>query len=358
MNDFFTQYFRTCIITLFCIILISIFHENTSITKQSNKKVWILYFAHFGNLETNGKWVNWRMKKGEWIDHYFEPPLSIPSNYFPSLGLYSSQHKSTIKKHLKMISDCNIDAIIVPWDGPNRKQTQEMDKSFIDDSLKIIMELAPDFSIKVGVLLTNYIDRNNETEIEDIKYYLEQYNEASLKINDKPVIITGCSIEQEVIDKYCSSVYFVGFGKDLNDALTSYDNGYDGFTSYSLNNENTFLNDLQKWEYISNVLYDHGMNFIPSISPGLNESAFNIQLIYRAKSREGGKFYNNQWKQAFKTEADFILINSFNNWFDGTVIEPVSNTKNFPLNNDIWAGDNPNIFLDITKEWVDKFHDI
>lgn len=358
MNVFFQKYVVIWIIVISCICII--FFSNTisilDLNRKNNHQVWILYFAHFGNYESDGKWINWKIKKGPWVKQYFEPPLSIPSVYYPLLGLYSSHHKPTIKKHLKMLVESSISAVIVEWDGPNRQQINDYDPNFIDNSLQLIFSIGSQFDIKIGIILTNYFNRTKESVKEDINYYLSTYGnkENCLKVKNKPVIFVDHKFDN-LIEFSCSNASLFGLGETIQDALDSYENSFEGFSTYSPSLKSSPISNPVNWNYFNNILSSRNMVFVPSISPGVNASAFNIQLSHFSRSRKNGKYYDLQWKYALDSSSKIILINSFNNWFYGTVIEPVENSVKFSLNNDIWAGNDSFYFLQQTKKWIQQF---
>ncbi|OHT01826.1 glycoprotein endo-alpha-1,2-mannosidase [Tritrichomonas foetus] len=351
MSDFYQRYFLVCLVSILCICIVGYMHVPVVTQTKSNKQVWALYFAHYGNLETDGTWKIWKMKRGEWINKYFEPPSSIPSIYFPMLGLYSSHHKPTLKKHLAMISDAHIDAIIVPWDGQKTKDQKE--SGFIDESLEILMKLAPKYSIHVGILLSDTF-LTSKTAENNIEYYLNycigQYEESCLKYNKKPVVFAHHSLPH--VKSFHENISFFGFGDNLKEAISAHEKGFEGFTTYSPYTQTTFFDDPDHWDDSAKTLISRGINFVPSIMPGLNETVMNKQLAYRAKSRQSGKFYDSQWKAALDSGANIILINSFNNWLDGTVIEPVLNNANYQLDENIWAENDPEYFLHATEKWI------
>lgn len=360
MNKSITIYLRSCFITLICIFIL-VYSEPKlppiSKIKDANKHVWIRYIAHFGNLNTEGKWINWKIKKGDWTNQFFEPPLSIPSVFYPQLGLYSSHDRHTIKKHLKIISQSHISGLIVDWDGPSRQQFADSDENFIEVSFQLITELAQQFEIKIGIFLTDYYQRTSETIIQDLSYYIKTYSNRStcLKFNDKPIVFADQSIDPTIIDHFSSHISFFASGTKVHEIFDSYENGFVGFTTFASGLKHSALDDPTIWESLSTQLRSRNMTFVPSVKPGINMSAYNIQLEHKSKSRENGMYYEVQWEAAIGSGADIILINSFNNWIEGTVIEPVESSPHFPLNNDIWAGTDSNYFIDATEKYIRNF---
>lgn len=255
-----------------------------------------------------------------------------------------------------MLVNSSISAIIVEWDGPNHQQTNESEPNFIDRSLQLIYSIGSQFNIKIGVILSNYINQTEESVKEDINYYLTTYGnkENCLKISNKPVIFINSKFD-DLLDFGRENVSFFGFGETIQDSLNSYENYFEGFSTYSPSLKRSQISNSINWKNFSDILSSRKMFFVPSISPGVNASVFNIQLSHYSCSRRNGKYYDLQWKSAIDSNSDIILINSFNNWFYGNVIEPVENNVKFPLNNDIWAGNDSFYYLKKTKKWIQYF---
>ena len=60
-----------------------------------------------------------------------------------------------------------------------------------------------------------------------------------------------------------------------------------------------------------------------------------------ARSREGGAYYRQNWQAAIDSQPDWVVINSFNEWAEGTYIEP--------------SQAHGSLYLDLTAEWSAQF---
>ena len=63
------------------------------------------------------------------------------------------------------------------------------------------------------------------------------------------------------------------------------------------------------------------------------------------------------WKYAINSNTSTIIINSFNNWIDGSQIEPPSNRNGIELNENTWFNgeQDPNAYLTITQSFSKNF---
>jgi glycoprotein endo-alpha-1,2-mannosidase len=74
------------------------------------------------------------------------------------------------------------------------------------------------------------------------------------------------------------------------------------------------------------------------------------------KSRDDGRYYEEMMKNAVDTNPDFIGITSFNEWFEGTQIEPaVPKTIPSYTYEDYGKNTDPLFYIRKTKELVSKY---
>ena len=62
------------------------------------------------------------------------------------------------------------------------------------------------------------------------------------------------------------------------------------------------------------------------------------------KDREKGKYYRRMWEAAIQHEADMVSITSYNEWGEGTQIEPAVRKTGYED-----PGDDPNFYLQLTN---------
>lgn len=320
-----------------------------------DNEVWLMYIGTWGNLETDGKWIHWRIRKPELRDAYFEPPESIPSVHFPSLGLYSSYHEETVGLHMKAIREAGVDAVIVYWFGKDRAPADFRNEQ---DSLSLIFKCANKHKVKVGIMIPDYENRTVFTLDEDIQLYLDSYTSSSnlLTRNNLPVILIENSARISNVTVNHKEAFIIATGTSNGDLMDAYENGFQGFATYWVSKYESYYSDFNVWESESSKAMERGMLFIPTTSPGYNSTSLSIQNSFKSVSRNNGCHYDMMWDKAISTSSPVVLINSFNNWVQGTSIEPVVNHPKFPLNADIWGPSNqPEFFMKKTKHWTKKY---
>jgi hypothetical protein len=237
---------------------------------------------------------------------------------------------------MALIKEAGIDAVIVPW--PDGHETKP---------LKLIHKYANKSGIRVGLLLPESV-----CNMTGVWPFVDAHPGTTLTREGRPVIvITDLTRDLTAFE----GAFIVGTGKKAEAVMEAYEDGVDAIASFYAAVSDSELADTKNWAVLARRLASRGTIFVPTVSPGINETALSVQRTYRARSRRNGDYYRRMWAAAVDSGADVVLVNSFNNWFEGTVIEPVSNNMKFPLNENIWVGTDPHYFIRMTREWSERF---
>ena len=66
----------------------------------------------------------------------------------------------------------------------------------------------------------------------------------------------------------------------------------------------------------------HKLLFIPSVGPGYDDTGIRPWNVLNRKRRKDGQYYTNMWNDAISSNPDAVSITSYNEWGEGTQIEP------------------------------------
>jgi hypothetical protein len=97
-----------------------------------------------------------------------------------------------------------------------------------------------------------------------------------------------------------------------------------------------------QFEATARVAKQHGLAFIPNVMPGYDDTKLRggDRPVF---ARQGGDFYRRGWGIAasyVSPQQPFLLITTFNEWHEGTEIEPSSQYLE--------------TYLDLTRHLVDE----
>lgn len=98
-----------------------------------------------------------------------------------------------------------------------------------------------------------------------------------------------------------------------------------GYNLYSIAMTSAFLSDAALlFQTFAERAHRAGLGFVPSLMPGYDDRALSGQHR-RLLDRAGGEFYRSFWRiaaQHLSPSLPMILVTSFNEWHEGTEIEP------------------------------------
>jgi hypothetical protein len=99
----------------------------------------------------------------------------------------------------------------------------------------------------------------------------------------------------------------------------------------------------------------------PSVAPGFdNSNAVATGLLF--VDRAGGARYDAMWQAAISAGAEWISVTSYNEWHEGTQIEPATasaiGTRTYAGYDGAYgsaSADSPRAYLVRTAYWIDRF---
>lgn len=296
------------------------------------------YYDWYGNQEFDGGMSHWshtiipNPNGGSNLGSIPGTEGNIASNFYPKLGRYSNRDPEIVKKHMEMFKKARIGVAAVSW--WNEKTTAEAEKN------QLLLDEAQKVGVKVCFHLEPYSGRNPENLKENMKKLIDKYGShpAFYKVNGKPMffIYDSYNIEPEEWAKLLSpsgaitirnttyDSYVIGLWLDNVDkqAPIILNSHFDGFYTYfaslgfNYGSTPTNWNTMQKWAN------DNGKIFIPSVGPGYIDTRIRPWNNSATRNRNNGKYYDVMYEKAIESNVSFISITSFNEWHEGSQIEP------------------------------------
>jgi glycoprotein endo-alpha-1,2-mannosidase len=256
-------------------------------------RVAIFYYPWYGTPAHDGAYAHWQQRG-------YRPPASISSGFYPTRGPYSSSDPAVLESHMAQIAAAGVDQVIVSWWGRD---------SVEDRRLPAVVEAARARGLDVAAHVEPYGGRNASTVAEDIVYlrglgigdfYLYGGHETPLA--DWAQLNASLGTDVRVFLQTAWS----------GDAAAG---GFDGLYTYDV-----LVHHGGKLRRICGQARQRGLLCAPSVGPGYD--ARRAVADPRVKSRRDGATYDSMWRAALSAEPDVVTITSFNEWHEGTQIEP------------------------------------
>ena len=257
---------------------------------------------------------------------------------------YSGGDDAAIRRHIRQADDAGIDALICTWFGPDEDRINARCRRLIElareDGRDLQVALMPDQSAWSSLRSVNGLARALDVMKRD---FFGQPN--YLRFQGKPVVfwfnppsLGGVATWQQLrerADPAREQYWFGGTDNfsflDVYDALYYFDITWESAPGVAMRSYGRRLA-----EY--NTRTGQNRPFVATVMPGYDD------LRYRgghARDREDGKYYRGTWQTAIENNAQAVVLTSFNEFFEGSHIEPSER-----------YGD---LYLRLTKELSDAF---
>jgi len=289
-----------------------------------SRKVLAFYYPWYGTPDGpggDGRSVHWGRIDAAKKD------IQASTNY-PILGAYDSHDPKLIDQHCQWAKRAGIDTLIVSWWGHN---------SYCDRAMDKILDGCQQHGLTACIYYeTVPRPRTPQSAADDIVKVLNKYGNhaAHLKVNGKPVVfIYGRTLQELGLTDWLKAIELVN--KEYKEGFMaigdqfSYGSArvFDGVHTYntagSLQGQEPA--DARKWAgetYKSWVQLADQAGKISTITviPGYDDT--KIRKPGLAVERYKTELYRAQWEEAIKADPHWILITSFNEWHEGSEIEP------------------------------------
>ncbi|MDB4583631.1 glycoside hydrolase family 99 protein [Draconibacterium sp.] len=351
------------IVTLFS------YGQNKKVSEPVNFRVHAFYYGWYGNPEYDGKYNNWNHPVlPHWRDTtwnnagHFPGGDDIGANFYPALGCYSSNDPEIISRHMEWMTEAGIGVVAISWWGKNH---------FTDKSVGKYLDIAQEYGLKI----TFHIEPIYKT-IEEFKaqidYIAETYYEhpALFKHKGKPLYYIYDSgkvkypewhkllaSDGEIsIRNTSSDAWFIGHWERERDGGFFLKSGFDGFYTYYASEGFMYGCTSSNWPVLANFARQNNLLFIPCAGPGYIDTRIRPWNTRNTQSRDAGKYYERMFMNAVKVNPDFIGITSFNEWHEGTQIEPAI-PKSIPTftYEDYRQDTDPMFYIKKTKELINNY---
>jgi hypothetical protein len=278
-----------------------------------------------------------------WFDENTWTPAKVPD--FPA-QTYVSRDPGVMDRHIAQAQAAGIDAFVVSWYGPGGgNQTEGNFAAMLD------VAAARGFKLALDVEATSPFAGGGTAGVADmLRHALATHanHPAYLRVNGKPVFFfwrqqrfgvdTWRAIRDQV-DPGRNSIW-IAEGIDM-----SYQAVFDGHHLYSVtwnppSDVFTTANKFSRWVQDARNRYGSHRYWVATVMPGYDDTRTGRGNAF-ARGREDGAYYARTWQAAIGSSPDWVIITSFNEWPEGTYIEPSQA-----------YGDR---YLGLTAEWAGRF---
>ena len=327
---------------------------NPTFPPSPSTKVTAFYYMWYGTPTHDGAWRHWNQNA-------HQPPDDIASQYYPERGPYSSRDAAVLAAQMADLRTAGVGVIAVSWWGQG---------SWEDKSLEALFAAATAGGIEVAFHLEPYAGQTAASIVADIRYLLGRFgSSAALYRVSRPTSASASTAARPVFYVFAPSrlpasslkAALRGLRGTADDSIvmihspnaaSAVRDGGDGVYTYDpLASPDSFA------ALVAGCRADN-LICSPDVSPGFD----NRQAVTKPQQvidRQNGARYDTMWQAAIATGPEWIGVVSFNEWHEGTQIEPArdyaAGTRTYLGYEGAWGvtgADAPDAYLARTAYWV------
>ena len=324
---------------------------------QPSPRMAAFYYPWYFTPEFDGVWEHWEGS----------PPIDISSDYYPLLGPYSMSDPELLAQHFAWLRQAGVGLIISSWWGKG---------DWTDRALPLMLDVADHYGIKIAFHIEPYGGRTATSLISDIRYIYDHYGEhpaffwttdtsrfspenqpkglfflwaTAVPDSDQPPVPQD--YWKETLDTLHTADPGAIVVTDQNDPAWVIESHFDGSYNYG-------VLDIDQVGYNWARGLPAGAWYIAGINPGFSARRIGYEDWVDTPRRDG-ETYHDRWQRMFEVgiEPALVAVTTFNEWHEGTQIEPAVTGKTrsgaYPyLDYDPLA---PEAYLEMTRDWSEVF---
>ncbi len=345
----------------------------TSVVASPPGQTHIFYYPWWGNPARDGDYRHWNHEVLEPAPADSAVPAAysggedIGASFYPRAGCYSSHDSTAVDRQVRQLDAAGVEVIVASWWGRD---------TFEDRALPLLLDGAARRDLQVCIHLEPYPGRSCVSIRDDLAYLQERYgshpawlrlptagNRTLYYVYDSYQITTtdwalllAPDGELTVRDTELDALFLALLVEaDDRDSLRAAQ--FDGFYTYFAATGFSYGSTPVNWPRLSAWAREHGLLFVPCVGPGYDDLRVRPWNGANRRSREEGAYYDRMWTRALAADPGLIAITSYNEWHEGTQIEPAvpfamadySYTNYTPLD--------PEYYLHRTRSWTDRYRD-
>ncbi|HKN38594.1 MAG TPA: hypothetical protein VJ456_05760, partial [Acidimicrobiia bacterium] len=245
-----------------------------------------------------------------WEQNGHTPPDDIGSNFYPAGGLYSSLDPNVLARQARQMAASGVDTVVSSWWGQG---------AYEDWMLPDLVTAVKAAGLRLAIHLEPYPGRSPATVASDLNYlrgygitdvYLYQADTSGAAADWAPVVAAHPDMR-----------FFAesgNLGAMLSGSFADYARtaGFDGIYTYD-----AVRYGAAEMAATCGAARQRRLLCAPSVAPGFDARRSGAPQLGVTPAL-GGLRYDTLWRAALGAGADVVSVTSWNEWHEGTQIEP------------------------------------
>lgn len=256
---------------------------------------------------------------------------------------YNSDDRGAMARHVDQAKGAGIDAFVLNWWGKGNRTEKNL-KALLDIAAEKGVRVAVDFDINSPFMggVGSYGDNLRHL------HSVHAAHPAYLRYQGRPVVFFY-NVSRLPVSTWKKLRSQADPGRQAiwiaEGTALKYQAVFDGHHLYSITWPNRIppSQTLSKWgKRVRRYNREQGTAklWVATVMPGYDDRKARPGSGF-AQGRAGGDYYRQCWQAAIDSKPNWVIINSFNEWPEGSYIEP--------------SRAHGNLYLDLTREWASRF---
>ena len=236
-----------------------------------------------------------------WNQGGHRPPGDVASSFLPLRGAYSSADSAVLHDQLAEIAGTGAGVVVSSWWGSGSTEDVRL-PAIIDEArltgLRVAVQVEP-YAGRTPASVAADIERLRALGVTDFYVY---------RAEDSPAADWAQAIGAKTGVRLFAHTSLVGWAASAH---------FQGIYTYDvlINSGNTFARLCRQAHRV-------GLLCAPSVGPGFDATAATPEL--RTRPRHDGATYDELWQAVLAARPDLVTITSYNEWHEGSQIEPAA----------------------------------
>jgi hypothetical protein len=245
-----------------------------------------------------------------WEQNGHSPPDDIGANFYPAGGLYSSLDPAVLAHQAQQMAAAGVDTVVSSWWGQG---------AYEDWMLPDLIKAVAGAGLHLAIHLEPYGGRTVASVASDLAYlrglgitevYVYQADTAGTAADWAPVVAAHPDMRFFAETGNLSSMLSGTFADYAAQA------GFDGLYTYD-----GIRYGAPEMAATCAAARQRRLLCAPSVAPGFDARRSGSPQL-GVVDAAGGVRYDTEWRAAFAAGADVVSVTSWNEWHEGTQIEP------------------------------------
>ncbi len=250
------------------------------------------------------------------------------------LRRYSTDRSDDVRAVAAQARAAGIDAFVVSWQGGTT--------NIYDQRLQRVLDAAGTVAMRSCAMIETFVANRNlvwgdPTDPQIVLEWIAAVNDRFgsspnyLRVDGRPVIFVYASslLQDAAWSDIRARLRASGrdpllMGEQFESRLIAYFDGEFQYNNVAWPEPYHDLDDAQglRTRTFHLLLGDRRRVWAASVTPGYDDSRMRDRSTHLTFDRDGGRVYDAMWSAAIDTDADWVVITSWNEWFENTEIEP------------------------------------